>query len=332
MFLFDQRLEPNPVNYAFAYHLVTDPQGTLATAVAALIDGGVRLTQRDIEALGVDLSPSVARGTEENDTSAVAARNAETLMAKTEMQVAGFADIMTTVRTETRDFSRDLAASVDAMERSREGYESISFLDDVTHITATMIGRVHAAERQLDQAHRETQELRQMLEQARGDALCDPLTGLPNRRAFEQAFAEALAKGQPACVAICDVDHFKTVNDRFGHAVGDRVLRAIGQTLAQTCKGHLVARYGGEEFALLFYGPLSSAIATVDAARLEVGQKRYRLRETDVPLGEITISVGVTPLAKQEHATDAFQRADRLLYAAKDAGRNKVLSDSETHC
>ncbi|UUL82608.1 GGDEF domain-containing protein [Sphingomonas qomolangmaensis] len=317
----DQRLDPTPLNYAFAYHVVTDPQGVLAGAVASLTDGGVRLTQRDIESLGVEISA------ERVAPANAAARDPAALAAQTETQVAGFIDIVETVQSEARDFGRDLAASVDAIGRSADG-ETIGFLDDVNQITATMIGRVHAAERRLDHAHKETQELRRMLEQARGDALRDPLTGLPNRRAFEAAFAQALAEGRSACIAICDVDHFKTVNDRFGHAVGDRVLRAIGQTLEQTCSGHLVARYGGEEFALLFYGPLDDGIATVDAARLEVARKRYRLRESDAPLGEITISAGVTPLTRDDRAADAFQRADRLLYAAKDAGRNQVLTDS----
>ncbi|WP_448502255.1 GGDEF domain-containing protein [Sphingomonas sp.] len=324
-FLCDQRLEPNPVNYAFAFHVVTDPGSSLAAAVASLTDGGIRLTQRDIDDLGVEIdrtnSSSLGKGSDDQ---------AERLMAQTQLQVENFADIMATMHVQTRDFGRDLVASADAIQQSREDVGRIpSFLDDIARITTTMVGRIDDAERRLEQARNETEELRRKLEQARGDALRDPLTGLPNRRAFEEAYAAAMREGRAVCVAICDVDHFKNVNDRFGHAVGDRVLRAIAQTLTQSCEGHFVARYGGEEFALLFYGRLTDAVGTIEVARQTVGEKRYRLRETDAPLGSITFSAGVSCAASGEALGDAFQRADQLLYAAKASGRNTVLFDGE---
>ena len=127
------------------------------------------------------------------------------------------------------------------------------------------------------------------------------------------------------CVAVCDVDHFKSVNDRFGHAVGDRVLKAIADALSQTCRGHVVTRYGGEEFAILFTGvSLEKARQVLDAARTTVQAKRYKLRDTDAPLGEITFSAGLTPVVPGEMHQTAFHRADRLLYAAKSAGRNCI--------
>jgi diguanylate cyclase len=127
------------------------------------------------------------------------------------------------------------------------------------------------------------------------------------------------------CIAVCDVDHFKSVNDRFGHAVGDRVLKAIAEALSQSCVGHLVTRYGGEEFAILFSGiTLERARETLETARVFVQAKRYKLRDSDEPLGEITFSAGLTPVADGEMHQSAFHRADRLLYDAKSAGRNCV--------
>jgi len=124
---------------------------------------------------------------------------------------------------------------------------------------------------------------------------------------------------------MCDIDHFKQVNDRFGHAVGDRVLRAIGSTLAEICTGHVVARYGGEEFAVLFTGvSLGEAETMLERARATVAGKRYRLRESDAPLGEITFSAGLTIATPGEILGTVLGRADRLLYAAKAEGRNCV--------
>jgi diguanylate cyclase len=104
------------------------------------------------------------------------------------------------------------------------------------------------------------------------------------------------------------------------------VLKAIAEALSQTCAGHLVARYGGEEFAVLFTGvSIQTARTTLDTARATVATKRYRLRETDAPLGEITFSAGLAAAEPGDGLSTVFHRADRLLYAAKTAGRNCLL-------
>lgn len=314
-FLRDQRLAPDPANYAFAHHLFTTPDGPLARAVHALTDGGVRLTQRDIETLGCELRTDDPEKEEP-------ARKAQGLVAQTQMHVEGFADIVTAMRAETAGFGRDLAASAAAMRSVGANDTNGSTIEEVARITGSMLERVRSAESRLESATREATELREKLEEARDNARRDPLTDLPNRRAFEEAFAAQMGKAK-VCVAVCDVDFFKSVNDRFGHAVGDRVLKAIGEALTQACAGHLVARYGGEEFAVLFTGcEIDKAQATLDAARASVATKRYRLRESDAPLGEITFSAGLTHLEPDERYQTAFHRADRLLYAAKTAGRN----------
>lgn len=322
-FLHDQRIEPNPANFALAYAIVTDPGSTLAAEVAMLTDGGVRLSQRDFDSLGVRVDPASAEGkaNELND--------AQVLAARAQSQMDDFSDVVVRMQAHALDFGRDLLASADAIERSRSAQgASAVFVNDVARITAGMISRVREAERRLEEAHREAEELREALEAARGDALSDPLTGLPNRRAFEQAYAMRQMKGG-SCVAICDVDHFKLVNDRFGHTVGDRVLRAIGKALSCACEGHFVARYGGEEFAILYDGELSSAIETIDQARRDVGRRRFRVRESDEVIGTITFSTGVSLGAAAEPLAVVFERADNLLYAAKAAGRDTIFADGD---
>ncbi|WP_066798360.1 GGDEF domain-containing protein [Sphingomonas soli] len=315
-FLIEQRLDPDPANYAFAYHLFVDPNGPLARAVSALTDGGVRLTRRDIESLGCEHKPA--------PNAKAAAQKADGLVAQTQMQVEGFEDMVTAIRAETQGFGRDLAASAEAMQRSSGGGD----ITEIARITAAMVERVQTAEARLDSATREASELRKKLEEARDNARRDPLTDLPNRRAFEEAYAAQAATGESLCLAVCDVDHFKSVNDRFGHAVGDRVLKAIAQALSAKCKGHLVARYGGEEFAILFSGTtLENARLMLDTARATVATKHYRLREDDAPLGEVTFSAGVTLAKPEDRFHSLFQRADQLLYAAKTAGRNCLRWD-----
>jgi diguanylate cyclase len=314
-FLRDNHLSPDPLHYAFAYRVITDTRGPLAKAVAHLTDGGVSLSRRDIEKLGGEIGALAAP----TPTEATVLAKSDGLVAQTLLQVEGFADMMQAMRADTEGFGRDLAASADEIRR---GHETVA-VDEVVRITTRMLDRVNAAETRLEAATHETAELRTKLEEARANARRDPLTDLPNRRAVEEAYAARSEAGEEICLAVCDIDHFKTVNDRFGHSIGDRVLKAIGEALRQGCEGHMVARYGGEEFAILFVGiTREAALATLENAREAVASKRYRLRESDEPLGAVTFSAGLTIAKPEELFGTVFARADRLLYTAKDAGRN----------
>ena len=314
-FLTAQRLDPEPGNYAFAHAILADPDGPLARAVNSLTDGGIRLTKLDIQSLGADIAVSPAE-----------ARNrADGLVAQAQMHVESFDDTLQAIRAKTQDFGRDLAASADAIRASREGNGDVRAIDELVRITAAMVERVQSAESELEHATREAAELRSKLDEARDNARRDPLTDLPNRRAFEEAFAAKSSAGETMCIAVCDIDHFKQVNDRFGHAVGDRVLKAIGSSLVEACGAHLVARHGGEEFVVLFSGvSMATARATLDSARESVAGRHFKLRETDAPLGQISFSAGLTLVGAGEGVSAAFNRADQLLYSAKEDGRNNV--------
>lgn len=313
-FLERHRLSPDPLHYAFAYRVICQPHGVLAQSVAALTEGGIRLTARDIEKLGGCVATAPVP-----DVPA-AADPVDGLVAQTQMHVEGFTDMMHAIRAETQDFGRDLAASAGAMPTSEH-------TADIVRLTEVMLDRVQSAEARLAAATHEAEELRLKLEEARSNARCDPLTDLPNRRAFEERFAQHIADGDTVCLAVCDVDRFKRVNDRFGHSVGDRVLKAIAEALTLACPGHLVARYGGEEFTILFVGTtLDDARITLERARNIVADKRYRLRESDEPLGAVTFSAGMTLAHPDEFLGAVFGRADKLLYSAKDAGRNQICA------
>ncbi len=323
-FLADQRLAPTPTNYAFAHRLFTEPDDTLARAVELITERGVRITPRDILNLTAEKVPE-----EPQDLHVDLKARTEGLVARTQMQVEGFADMVTAMRAETAGFGRDLAASAEAISIATEAPQAT---DDIARITAAMLDRIRVAEDKLESTTREANELREKLEEARDNARRDPLTQLPNRRAFEEAFAAQEATGGTMCIAVCDIDHFKSVNDRFGHAVGDRVLRVIADALSQCCRGHLVTRYGGEEFAILFTNvQLDRAQTILEHARSAVQAKRYKLRDNDAPLGEITFSAGLTPVEPGEMHQTAFHRADRLLYLAKNQGRNQVKIGSASY-
>lgn len=163
-------------------------------------------------------------------------------------------------------------------------------------------------------------------------AATDFLTGLPNRRAItghaEVAFSLAKRNATAFAVAVIDIDHFKSVNDRFGHDVGDQALKHIAGLLARECRGPLrVGRQGGEEFVVILEGA-SAANAAAVAQRLcrSVAEAPLFVKGESVAL---TVSVGVSAMsAKDESYELMLSRADRALYNAKAAGRNQVASSS----
>jgi diguanylate cyclase len=336
-FLDTQGLSADPAHYAFAFAALSAPEEPLGQAVARLSSQGVRLTRNDIERLGgrvVDGPPlalaraRVADASEDTRPSTVPVTRLEdqvdaaaiALVTETQQQFDGFAEIVRTIRDETRGFGRDLARSAAAITQ-------MVGIDEIAGITSAMIGRIRDSEVRLAIATAETDALRTKLAEARDSARRDVLTGLPNRRAFEEALAERSVNAGPHCLAMCDIDRFKRVNDVHGHGVGDRVLTAIGRAIATECAPHLAVRYGGEEFAVLLSGlTLVDATNLLDSVRATVAAKRFRNRDTDTPLGTITFSSGITAIGDDELAETAFARADRLLYTAKDLGRDQVCA------
>jgi diguanylate cyclase (GGDEF)-like protein len=160
----------------------------------------------------------------------------------------------------------------------------------------------------------------------RSAATVDTLTGLPNRRGVSRAFEEAMAHvrgGGKYAVLLLDIDHFKSINDLLGHQTGDRVLAQIGRIIAENIRGVDVAgRFGGEEFLVLLR----------DAARERAMQVAERLRSAIETGGlayadgkPVTISVGVAYARAADGTADVMERADRALYRAKNAGRNRVV-------
>ncbi|MDB5695692.1 MAG: hypothetical protein JWN21_1235 [Sphingomonas bacterium] len=315
-FLHLHGLDPAPAHYSFAHAALTDP--TIGAAVARLSDGGVRLSRRDIAALGGSVSARrpIAPLPPPDDSAA-------RLVEQTQKQVDGFADLMSSMRQETTGFGRDLEETAAAIQRQ----PNIAGLDEIARLTGAMTARIRDTETRLANATAETDALRTKLGEALAQARRDPLTGLFNRLGFEEAFATPVAKGAPRCVAVVDVDHFKRFNDEHGHGVGDRVLSAIGRGLETACKEHLVARYGGEEFAVLMDGiPLVRAAAMLDRAREDLAKRTFRDRETGTPLRRITLSAGVVAVRPGEVLGAVLARADELLYTAKAEGRDRVCT------
>lgn len=173
------------------------------------------------------------------------------------------------------------------------------------------------------QAEAEVARLREELRAERHAASHDPLTGLPNRRAFYQIGAALIADpGRPPLVAVVlDLDDFKQVNDRFGHAAGDQVLITVAWRFAAYAGDNLIARLGGDEFAGLLAGAANDGWLRQSARRLaEMLAAPIRVAERDL---RITASIGLVPVNGGAHLTEALSLADAAMYRAK-ASRARV--------
>ena len=233
----------------------------------------------------------------------------------------------TSMRRATSDYGDELERRVDDLQGPCDTEELISTL---SNFAEAMIARSRQTEEELKASERETAKLRKNLDRARHDAQIDYLTGLPNRRAFEEVLEtshrEAQRRGEPLSDAFCDIDRFKAINDTHGHEAGDRIIREIAETLSSLCmKDCYIARHGGEEFVLLFRGvEPQEALAQLDEAREALASRRMVNRRTEKPFGMVTFSGGIADVLQCDDPREALAAADKALYCAKRSGRNRI--------
>ena len=314
--LFENRLEPTPTNYALAHRYLTAEDEAFNGAVErALARGGLSaasaaalMVERNVELSAADLQKMI--------------EEAQASLLEVDGLIASSLD-------GTREYGDALATNAAELAA---GAPAESVVTALVALTQGMITRTRGVETQLHSAAAEIRQLRDSLAEAQDAANRDALTGLPNRRALDARLATASdaarRTGRPFSIAICDIDHFKAFNDRFGHQIGDEVIKFVATSLANDTNERLfAARYGGEEFVVLFEGTdAHRAGKEVDRIRAAIGARELRVNATGQPLGRLTFSAGISQMHSSEQGTSGMlKRADLALYEAKKAGRNRVM-------
>ncbi len=235
--------------------------------------------------------------------------------------------------TNTKQFSSDLAdASQNAADMAGDNADTTKILNSLVDVAHQAISRNSELEKDLAKASKKIDTLQTSIEEIANDAKTDYLTKLNNRRYFDstmpQLITAARNENTPLCMIVADIDHFKSFNDKWGHPVGDQVLKLVADVLQENIKGKdLLARYGGEEFTIALPNTsLADAERVADNIRVAVSKRKLINRATNQSLGRVTMSFGTAQIAEGWDADVLYNAADSALYQAKEAGRNRVTT------
>ena len=292
-------ISPNPVNYTIWYEYVVGCNKKLIDAVDALIkekntfdsETGLKLYKKHICDGALESFEKI---------------NQDLLR------------LINQTKDSVEATSQQASKAGDSFEEKAVSLEGASNLTEINNVITEIINETkslahlsQSLQSELDDTNKEMEQLRQELIQVKQAATVDALTGLLNRGSFDQTLDKIMEQSprEEACLSLLDLDHFKRINDNFGHLIGDEVLKYTASVLKKlTEKDHFVARYGGEELAIIM--PNTSLNKA-----LEISEK-------------ITISIGIAALKPDDTVESFIMRADNALYKAKESGRNRVVSES----
>jgi diguanylate cyclase len=235
---------------------------------------------------------------------------------------------------DTAAYGEALAGASGQLDSAQDNASVKQMVEGLVAATARMQRRSRELEKRLQDTSQEVDQLRTNLEKVREEAMTDALTGVANRKRFDESMRKARQgaelRNEPFSLILCDIDHFKRFNDTWGHQTGDQIIRFVAACLSRFAEeGHIVARYGGEEFAVVLPNtPANKALEIADKVRGTVESKRLLRKSTNEDLGNITVSLGVSQFRAGESVECLIERCDTNLYKSKQTGRNRVTADS----
>jgi len=322
----ERKVPPTPDNFRLAYAYVEGENADLKRSFDALMAVGSNFDVDTMSAQQKRYFPAPVDGK-------LTAEFGDKLTA----EVNSVLMLLSKASEDHSAYKQTLSTASGELEGSKLAQDAFKALvNQVIGATRTMEVRTQELETKLNTSSQEVVELRTRLEATQRDTLLDHLTGIANRRAFDMELRKNVERSDAAPEALSlvmfDVDHFKKFNDTWGHQTGDQVLRFVAGCIADNARpGDAPARFGGEEFSVLLpTTSLAEAVSWANRICTIVRSKRLIKRSTGGNLGVVTISAGVARHKPGEHANQFVRRADKCLYAAKHAGRDRVVSEADT--
>jgi diguanylate cyclase len=317
-------LPVSPQNYEVWLTYFTHSSPDLRAALDKLMSTGRRVNAADMEELYEKFFSTTHLSTQVMETGSRIAH-----------EIADALDALKKAGATTERYGATLNVAHDSLQNATLDGDALKRLISVLASATTEMSKQNSSlSTKLAQSSVEMEKLRTSLRQARAEALTDALTGVANRKLFDETLRlrkeEADEEKTELSLLLCDIDHFKSFNDTWGHQTGDQVIRFVASTLAKfALPDHLVARYGGEEFAVVMpRTPLKEAGRIADQIRSAIEAKRLVRRSTNETIGAVTVSFGASLYSAGETPSQMIARADECLYMSKRNGRNRVTLET----
>ncbi|MEO9944532.1 GGDEF domain-containing protein [Paraglaciecola sp.] len=307
-----------PTNYALWYTYASNELPELKEA----IDSALEKKQA--------LSPIKTKELYRNHVAAQEETSAWELRQSVEAMLIELTQSLHDTRTETTSFKETMDSCIDDLAKvEKEGLsieEAMALVRNLVKDTQSIRRSTISFNASLNEAQNEIIALREQLEKSQQDALYDALTGLCNRRYFDEELASQ-ALNPNLFLLIVDLDYFKKINDTYGHVMGDLVLKATAKKLQATCRdGAQAFRFGGEEFAVIIPNSnFSKAKSIAESMRKAIEKITVKDKRTGQVVGDISASIGIGELLKGMNPLALVEKADKQLYKAKNLGRNRVM-------
>ncbi len=307
-----QKLPFTPVNYSVLYSHVAQREKELTLALKSYL------------ATGQPLNNLILRQLFDQH-----------LLAQTRFQdelIRPFGDMIEKVIAQVGEQVKSEEGVVDALNTVEVQLSSIDGKLEVEKLIADLGGITLKAKQEhqalfqeLNTAQEEISQLKNKLAESEKEANTDPLTGLLNRRGLEQRLKAIETPEKTACI-IVDIDHFKSINDTYGHPVGDRIIKRVAKEIELHIRGRdLAVRFGGEEFAILLIDtPIKGAERVAETLRKKIDSLQLVIKSNNTQLPPISVSLGVADFQGASEWEELFKRADDALYLAKESGRNRT--------
>lgn len=318
-------LPVSPQNYEVWLSYMTHSSPDLKQAIDKMLAQGKPISGEDMEQLYERYFSTTHLSTQVMETGSRIAH-----------EIADALDALKKAGATTERYGATLSVAADSLQNTAIDGDALKRLISVLASATNEVSKQNSSlSEKLAQSSQEMEKLRTSLRQARAEALTDALTGVANRKLFDETLRlrkdEADSEETELALVLCDIDHFKSFNDTWGHQTGDQVIRFVASALAKfALPDHLVARYGGEEFAVIMpRTSLKDAGRIADQIRSAIEAKRLVRRSTNETIGAVTISFGAALYAPGETAGQLITRADECLYLSKRNGRNRVTLETQ---